>query len=42
MDDNQQRKDFSSSQSDEQLSADEETLLDQNRFQYAANCAGAG
>ena len=29
MDDNQERKDFSSTESDEQLSADEETLLDQ-------------
>lgn len=29
MDDNQERKDFSSSESDSQLSADEETLLDQ-------------
>src|SRR4028119_1772990 len=29
MDDNQERKDFSSTESDSQLSADEETLLDQ-------------
>ncbi len=36
MDDNQQRKDFSSSQSDLQISADEETLLDQLGISGAA------
>jgi xanthine dehydrogenase YagT iron-sulfur-binding subunit len=36
MDDNQERQDFSSSESDEQLSADEETLLDQLGISGAA------
>ena len=37
MDDNQERKDFSSSQSDLQISADEETLLDQLGISGAAS-----